>query len=109
MGKNTHGRAVLLNKQAKSVKANTRKTKAYIEKFVKTNDPIRFITPPTQFEKALIVQEPSHVRLKSPKKILLPELIYATPFKTLAPKAKKTATKKTATKTTTATGRKTKK
>ena len=73
--KKTPGRAVLLNKETKSKKLNEKKVEAFIKEFLKTTNKQQIISPPTQFEKALIIQEPIPIRLKTPKKIILPTFV----------------------------------
>lgn len=91
MGKKTTPgrRAVLLNKETKSKKLNEKKVEAFMKEFLKTTDKQKIISPPTKFEKALIIQEPTLIRLKTPKKIILPTFIENTvPKKTTTRKKK---------------------
>ena len=77
MGKKTTPgrRAVLLNKETKSKKLNEKKVEAFMKEFLKTTNKQKIISPPTEFEKALIIQEPTLIRLKTPKKIILPTFV----------------------------------
>lgn len=91
MGKKTTPgrRAILLNKETKSKKLNEKKVEAFMKEFLKTKDKKKIISPPTKFEKALIIQEPTLIRLKTPKKIILPTFIENTvPKKTTTRKKK---------------------
>lgn len=82
-------RAVLLNKETKSKKLNEKKVEAFMKEFLKTTDKQKIISPPTKFEKALIIQEPTLIRLKTPRKIILPTFIEDTaPKKTTTRKKK---------------------
>jgi hypothetical protein len=104
MGKKQPGRAVLLNKEWNR-HTNDKKANVYIKEFMKTNDVKKITTPPTQYEKALIVQEPRQIGLRSPRKIILPEFVDTKPVRlvsfrrTIATKKTPTATKKTPTTT----------
>jgi len=74
--KTTPGRrAVLLNKETKSKKLNEKKVEAFFKEFLKTTNKQKIVSPPTEFEKALIIQEPIPIRLKTPKKIILPTFV----------------------------------
>jgi hypothetical protein len=88
--KTTPGRrAVLLNKETKSKKLNDKKVEAFMKEFLKTTDKQKIISPPTNFEKALIIQEPTLIRIKTPKKIILPPFVQTTaPKKTTTRKKK---------------------
>ena len=92
MGKKTTTpgrRAVLLNKETKSKRLNEKKVEAFLKEFLKTTNKQKIVSPPTEFEKALIIQEPSPIRLKTPKKIILPAFVEKT-----QPKKKTTRKKK---------------
>ena len=70
------GRATLLNKETRSKKMNEKKIKMFLDEFLKTSDKQKIISPPTaDFEKALIIQEPGPIRLKRPKKMILPKFL----------------------------------
>ena len=91
MGKKTPPgrRAVLLNKETKSKKLNEKKVEAFMKEFLKTTNKQKIISPPTEFEKALIIQEPTLIRMKTPKKIILPTFVGNTsPNKTTTRKKK---------------------
>ena len=76
MGK-TRKRAVLLNKQDDAgARINKDEFKLFLKEFLKTSKK-RMASPPTQYEKALIVAKPSEeIKGKSAKKlVILPELL----------------------------------
>lgn len=93
MGKKTTTpgrRAVLLNKGTKSKKLDEKKVEAFMKEFLKTTNKQKIISPPTtEFEKALIIQEPTFIRLKTPKKIILPTFVENTPPKKTTTRRKK--------------------
>jgi len=92
MGRNTARRAVLLNKGDKSKYINKEDFKEFLKEFLKASKE-QIASPPTAFEKALILAKPTEEKKRySPaKKVILPELL----AKTTTPKKKKTSPKKT--------------
>jgi hypothetical protein len=91
--KTTPGRATLLNKETKSKKINEKKIKDFLKEFLKTSDKQKIFSPPTDFEKALIIEETGPIRIKTPKKIILPKFVADTNNET-CPIKKKTTRKK---------------
>jgi len=92
--KTTPGRAILLNKETKSKKINEKKIKAFLQEFLKTSDKQKIVSPPTAFEKALIIEETGPIHLKTPKKIILPKFVADTNKETCPIKKMKTTRKK---------------
>jgi hypothetical protein len=62
------------SKQIRSLLTISR-TEAFFKEFLKTTNKQKIVSPPTEFEKALIIQEPIPIRLKTPKKIILPTFV----------------------------------
>jgi len=89
MGRKTTRRTVLLNKADKSKYINKEDFKEFLKEFLKASKE-QIASPPTAFEKALILAKPTEERKTPPKKVILPELVNKP---TIQPK-KKTAHKK---------------
>lgn len=66
-------RATLLNKESRSKISTKKKIEAVLKEFLKTSDKQKIISPLTDVEKGLVIEEPI-IHLKTPKKIILPTL-----------------------------------
>lgn len=92
MGRKTARRAVLLNRGDKSKYINKEDFKEFLKEFLKASGK-QISSPPTAFEKALILAKPTEEiqkRKLTPKKISLPVLS----DKTTTPRKKTTPLKK---------------